>query len=221
MMGATLEQEDPHDDEKPAHLVTLSSYYMGQLEVTQELWMAVMGSNNNPSYFTHGGRYPVERVSWKDCQTFIDKLNTKLADKLNGMKFRLPTEAEWEFAARGGNKRKGWQYSGDFVSGKTLKDYAWYKDNSDSKTHPCGNKYGNELGLYDMSGNVWEWCQDGYGDYSSSAQTNPVLATSSTHKVLRGGSWRRNTTSCRTTDRLYDLSGVKMDEYGFRLVLSY
>ena len=226
MMGATLEQEEPSDDEKPVHPVTLSSYYMGQLEVTQELWMAVMGSDNNPSYFTHGGRYPVERVSWNDCQTFLLVLNLSLINKLDGMKFRLPTEAEWEFAARGGNKRRGYQYSGwcgnsDPIEKYDLNDYAWYEDNSDKKTHPCGDKYPNELGLYDMSGNVYEWCQDGYTDYSSSAQTNPILYPKGSNKVRRGGSWWGRAKICSTTDRAYAPSGYTADDTGFRLVLSH
>ncbi|MBQ8608093.1 MAG: SUMF1/EgtB/PvdO family nonheme iron enzyme, partial [Bacteroidaceae bacterium] len=160
-MGATSEQVNPYNDEKPVHSVTLSSYSIGQTEVTQALWKAVMGSN--PSRF-RGDNLPVERVSWNDCRTFIRKLNA-----LTGRTFRLPTEAEWEFAARGGNQSQGYQYSGS----NNLGSVAWYDSNSGDKTHPVATKSANELGLYDMSGNVWEWCQDWYGSYSSSSQTNP------------------------------------------------
>ena len=172
-MGATSEQGSYVDsDEQPVHQVTLSDYYIGETEVTQELWQAVMGSN--PSKFTGSGLLPVEKVSWDDCQTFITKLNV----------FRLPTEAEWEFAARGGNSSQGYKYSGS----NNIDDVAWYTNNSNSKTHEVGTKAPNELGIYDMSGNVWEWCQDWDGSYSSSAQTNPTGPTSGAERVYRGGS---------------------------------
>ena len=173
-MGATSEQgSDCRSDEKPVHQVTLSDYYIGETEVTQELWQAVMGSN--PSKFSGSGKLPVEKVSWNDCQTFITKLNA-----LTGKQFRLPTEAEWEFAARGGNLSKGYKYSGS----NDISIVAWYSGNSDHKTHKVGTKAPNELGIYDMSGNVWEWCQDyWYDSYSSSAQTDR------SHRVFRGGSW--------------------------------
>ena len=176
-MGATSEQgSDVYTDEKPVHRVTLSSYSIGKYEVTQELWEAVMGSN--PSYHK-GSRRPVDEVSWDDCQDFIRKLN-----ELTGANFRLPTEAEWEFAARGGNSSRGYKYSGS----DTLDNVAWYYDNSESETHDVGTKSSNELGLYDMSGNVWEWCNDRYGSYSSSSQTNPK-GGSSYRRVFRGGCW--------------------------------
>ena len=133
-------------DEKPVHSVTLSDYYIGQTEVTQELWQAVMGSN--PSDFK-GAKNPVNNVSWNDCQEFIIKLN-----RLTGGRFRLPTEAEWEYAARGGNKSRGYIFSGSDYLGSV----AWYEDNSGDEVHPIGSKSANELGLYDMSGNVFEWC---------------------------------------------------------------
>ena len=196
-MGATSEQgSDASSDEKPTHRVTLSSYMIGQTEVTQDLWQAVMG--NNPSRFTGGASRPVERVSWDDCQTFLRKLNS-----LTGQRFRLPTEAEWEFAARGGNKTKHYKYSGS----NTLDNVAWYDENSGSTTHPVGTKSANELGIYDMSGNVWEWCSDWYGSYSSSSQTNPQGPSSGSYRVIRGGSWfnyawycRVSYRSCRTPD---------------------
>lgn len=206
-MGATSEQgSDVYDDAKPAHRVTLSSYYIGKYEVTQAEWKAVMGSN--PSYFK-GDNLPVENVSWDDCQTFIRKLNA-----LTGRKFRLPTEAEWEFAARGGTNSRGYKYSGS----NTIGSVAWNYYNSGSKTHPVGQKSPNELGLYDMSGNVEEWCQDRYGGYSSSSQTNPVVSGFwFTARVYRGGSWI-NAGKCRVSYR--DFSGCDGDEYlGLRLAL--
>lgn len=176
----------------PVHSVTLSDYYIGETEVTQELWQAVMGSN--PSYFSGAKRAkcPVEEVSWNDCQTFITKLNA-----LTGQDFRLPTEAEWEFAAKGGTQSKGYTYSGS----NTVGDVAWYTSNSGSQTHDVATKAPNELGLYDMSGNVWEWCQDWYGSYSSSAQTNPTGPSSGSHRVLRGGGWLNNAEHCWTAFR--------------------
>ena len=172
-MGATSEMKDPYDDERPTHQVTLTNnYYMGKTEVTQALWKAVMGSN--PSSFK-GDNKPVENVSWNDCQTFIKKLN-----QATGKNFRLPTEAEWEFAARGGNNSKHYQYSGS----NNIDDVAWDTDDSDG-THDVATKSPNELGLYDMSGNVSEWCQDVYGNYSSSAQTDPKGPTGESFRVLR------------------------------------
>ena len=207
-MGATSEQKKPDDDEKPTHRVSLSSFYIGKYEVTQALWKAVMGSN--PSRF-EGDNLPVERVSWNDCQTFLRKLNA-----MTGKNFRLPTEAEWEFAARGGNRSRGYQYSGSNV----LSDVAWYYDNSGSKTHNVGTKAPNELGIYDMSGNVWEWCQDWKGSYSSSAQTNPKGPSSGSFRVLRGGSWYYLARDCRVTIRNSGAPDLWDDDLGLRLVLS-
>ena len=209
-MGATSEQgSDAYSDEKPTHQVTLSDYYIGETEVTQELWKAVMGSN--PSYFS-GTNLPVEQVSWDDCQTFITKLN-----QLTGKNFRLPTEAEWEYAARGGQKSRGYKYAGS----NTLSDVAWYTDNSGSKTHPVKQKQANELGLYDMTGNVYEWCQDwyGYGSYSSNAQTNPTGPSSGSNRVYRGGSWNINASGCRVAYRGRSSPGDRDYYLGFRVVL--
>ena len=190
-MGATSEQgSDAFDWEKPVHSVTLSDYYIGQTEVTQELGEAVMGSN--PSYFTGDNRRPVEKVSWDDCQEFIEKLN-----RLTGKNFRLPTEAEWEYAARGGNKSRGYKYSGS----NNPDAVAWYDKNSGYETHPVAQKQSNELGLYDMSGNVWEWCQDWYGAYSSNSQTNPRGASTGGSCVLRGGSWGSRARGVRVSNR--------------------
>ena len=206
-MGATPEQQNPDDDEKPAHEVTLSSFHIGQTEVTQALWKAVMGEN--PSYFK-GDNLPVERVSWDDCQTFIRKLN-----EITKQNFRLPTEAEWEFAARGGNKSRGYQYSGS----KTLDEVAWYESNSSGKTHPVGSKAPNELGLFDMSGNVWEWCQDWKGEYPSTRQTDPKGPDSGTYRVGRGGSWDYYAGFCRSSFRSIYAPDNRYDYLGLRLVL--
>ena len=177
-MGATYEQEgDAERDEKPVHSVILSSYYIGKTEVTQALWQAVMGSN--PSNFK-GADLPVECVSWNDCQEFIQKLN-----RLTGRNFRLPTEAEWEFACRGGNNSRGYKYSGS----NNLGSVAWYDGNSGDKTHPVATKAPNELGIYDMTGNVWEWCGDWYANYTSNSQSNPSGPQSGSNRVFRGGSW--------------------------------
>ena len=190
--GGTFQMgsDDGYEWEKPVHRVTLSDYYIGETEVAQELWIAVMGSN--PSYCTGNMQCPVEMVSWNDCQTFISKLN-----QLTGETFRLPTEAQWEYAARGGNKSKGYTYSGSNV----IDDVAWYDDNSGEMTYPVKTKVPNELGIYDMSGNVWEWCSDWYGSYSSAAQTDPTGPATGSHRVMRGGSWGSYASSCRVASR--------------------
>ena len=207
--GGTFQMGGILDDyEKPIHQVTLTNdYYIGETEVTQELWTAVMGSN--PSYFKSSDQLPVEQVSWNDCQTFISKLNT-----LTGRTFRLPSEAEWEFAARGGNASEGYTYSGS----NTVGDVAWYDSNSSSKTHEVATKAPNELGIYDMSGNVWEWCQDWYGSYSSSAQTNPTGPTSGSFRVYRGGGWNYFDYNCRVAVRDYVTPDFNYFS-GFRLAL--
>ena len=208
-MGATSEQEaDDWDREKPVHSVTLSSYYIGKTEVTQALWKAVMGSN--PSYFKSDNQ-PVENVSWNDCHEFIRKLNA-----LTGQNFRLPTEAEWEFACRGGNNSRGYKYSGS----NNLGSVAWYDGNSGNKTHPVGTKAPNELGIYDMSGNVWEWCADWYGDYSSGAQTNPTGPYGGSNRVYRGGSWNYDVGRCRSSNRDFYYPWIRDIILGLRLALS-
>ena len=209
MMGATSEMKDPDIDEKPVHQVILTNdYYMGKYEVTQALWEAVMGSN--PSYFK-GDNLPVETVSWNDCQEFISKLNS-----MTGRKFRLPTEAEWEYAARGGKKSRGYQYSGS----SNISDVAWYDGNSANKTHPVGTKQANELGIYDMTGNVWEWCQDWYGSYSSSSQRNPTGDTSGSRRVFRGGCKYGDARLCRSSRRGINAPYFSSYVIGLRLSLS-
>ena len=208
-MGATPEMENPYNDEKPTRCVTLTNdYYIGKYEVTQALWQAVMGSN--PSN-RKGDNLPVEEVSWDDCQEFISKLN-----RMTSKTFRLPTEAEWEYAARGGNKSKGYQYSGS----NNLSDVAWYRDNSGYKTYAVGTKQPNELGIYDMSGNVWEWCQDWYGEYSSSSQVNPTGANSGSSRVNRGGAVGNDARLCRSSCRANDVPGTHYSILGLRLSLS-
>ena len=208
-MGATAEMKNPNDDEKPTHRVTLTNdYYIGKYEVTQALWQAVMGKKTSKFKWYN---LPVEQVSWDACQKFISKLN-----RITGKTFRLPTEAEWEYAARGGNKSRGYQYSGS----NNLSDVAWYGDNSGNKTHAVGTKQPNELGIYDMSGNVREWCQDWYGVYSSSSQVNPTGANSGSYRVFRGSSWLGSAWGCRSCFRSYNSPDYRGSDLGLRLVLS-
>jgi formylglycine-generating enzyme required for sulfatase activity len=195
-------------DEKPVHSVTLSAFNIGKYEVTQAQWKVVMG--NNPSNFTGCDDCPVENVSWNDVQDFIRKLNAQ-----TGKNYRLPTEAEWEYAAKGGKSGKGYTYSGS----NDLNAVAWNSDNSGSKTHSIGGKQANELGIYDMSGNVWEWCSDWYDTYTSYSETNPTGASSGQLRVLRGGSWLSSANRCRTAFRFRRNPDDWYYYYGFRLVL--
>ncbi len=221
-MGATAEQgSDAYNDEYPAHQVTLSSFSIGETEVTQELWQAVMGSN--PSYF-NGGNYgtnlqrPVECVSWNDCQQFITKLN-----QMTGKQFRLPTEAEWEYAARGGNRSQGYKYSGS----NNVDYVAWYWGNIPSQssgtsgygTQTVATKQANELGIYDMSGNVWEWCLDWYSSYSTDPQTNPTGPATGSYRVGRGGSWDYDARGCRVSYRNRGSADYRFSRLGLRLAL--
>ena len=209
-MGATSEQgSDADSDEKPAHSVTLSSYYIGETEVTQALWYAVMGAKptSSKSWTTDyglGDEYPAYYISWKDCETFIAKLNS-----ITGKNFRFPTEAEWEYAARGGSKSRGYKYSGS----NAIDEVAWYRDNSGSETHPVKGKSPNELGLYDMSGNVYEWCQDWYASYGSSSGSEGSV------RVIRGGSWDLDAGFCRVSIRNYCTPSYSHYYFGLRLAL--
>ena len=215
-MGCTSEQgDDCWDSEKPVHKVTLSNYYIGETEVTQALWKAVMGTESTHSggwttEYGRGDNYPAYRVSYDDVKTFISRLNQK-----TGRTFRMPTEAEWEYAARGGKKSRGYKYSGS----NTIGDVAWYTDNSGSKTHPVKQKQANELGIYDMSGNVYEWCSDWYGGYSSSSQSNPIGPDKGSYRVIRGGYWGIRARNCRVSYRNYSAPSYRLNFLGFRLVL--
>ncbi len=238
LMGATA--SDPSSSnydpdavahESPVHSVTLSSYYIGKYEVTQALWEYVMDYDGvaadgspmtgvlggpwlNDSPYSTGGLgedYPAYRVSHDDIVNyFLPRLNA-----ITGKNYRLPTEAEWEYAARGGNKSQGYKYSGS----NTIDDVAWHGGNSSSTTHVVGTKQANELGIYDMSGNVWEWCSDWYGDYSSSAQTDPTGPSTGTKRVFRGGGKDYIGNTCRVTHRAnYCSPNQCTSDIGFRLV---
>ena len=208
-MGATVEQgSDAEDDEKPAHQVTLSSFYICKHEVTQEEWEAVMGSNQA---CWKGKRLPMESVSWNECQTFISKL-----DSITGKRYRMPTEAEWEYAARGGKNSIGYKYSGNDI----LEGVAWYQDNSGYRTHEVMVKAPNELGLYDMSGNVAEWCDDWYDSeyYANSPNNNPKGPSSGSDHVKRGGCWNNNDVDCRVSYR-HVFGNWRDERIGLRLAL--
>lgn len=222
-MGATNEQGgDVNDKECPAHQVTVSTFSIGQTEVTQALWLAVMGTN--PSYFTSAHGYtddlqrPVERVSWNDCRIFTSRLNW-----ITGKQFRLPTEAEWEYAARGGSLNQGYLYAGR----NDLNEIAWFCDDIPSHTsetagygtQPVASKYPNELGLYDMSGNVWEWCFDRFGPYGKKSQKNPIGPKSGASRVNRGGSWLESAGSCRVSGRYDCVPEYLSNDLGMRLAL--
>jgi formylglycine-generating enzyme required for sulfatase activity len=189
--------------------VTVSNFRMGKYEVTQAQYRAVMGTN--PSAFKDCDNCPVENVSWDDAQAYLVKLNS-----MTGKTYRLPTEAEWEFAARGGKHSQNYTYSGS----NSLDAVAWHGNNSDSKTHPVGGKQANELGLYDLTGNVWEWCQDWYGSGYSGATVNPQGAATGSYRVFRGGSWNNYASNCRVSDRFYNTPTYRYNSLGFRVVWS-
>lgn len=212
-MGATPEQGgESLTDEKPVHKVAVSSFYIGETEVTQDLWIAVMG--NNPSRFK-GNRLPVECVDWGSCKVFIEKLNA-----MTNMHFRLPTEAEWEYASRGGEKSDKFRYSG----GNSINEVAWFSNNSNEKTHIVGTKSPNKIGIYDLSGNVQEWCEDYFSPYEKSSQTNPTGPANGVSwrkaRIIRGGSCNDIEYRCRICVR-FDLpeSGYYNEFTGFRLAL--
>ena len=206
-------------DETPPHFVTVSSFYMAETEVTQGLWEAVMGTTveqqrdkANPEWPLRGvgANYPMYYVSWDDCQAFVEKLSG-----LTGKKFRLPTEAEWEFAARGGKMAKGDKYAGSKHMGLA----GWYYMNSASTSHPVKEKAANELGLYDMSGNVWEWCSDWYARYDRALQTDPQGPATGVERVLRGGGWAYYASRCRVSFRYKFDPEHSNSSYGFRIVM--
>jgi formylglycine-generating enzyme required for sulfatase activity len=204
---------DVDNDEMPVHEVCVDDFYIGRHEVTQGQWGEVMGSN--PSNFMNGNNFPVERVSWNDVQDFIRKLNNR-----TGRNYRLPTEAEWEYAARSGEKKETWAGTSDKSE---LRRYAWYSsNNSRGQTHPVGQKEPNGLGLYDMTGNVWEWCPDWYDEsyYKNSPRNNPKGASSGSRHVYRGGSWFDEPRYARASNRYGNTPGHKSSNLGFRLAMT-
>ena len=195
-------------DEKPLHSVHINDFFIGKYEVTQRQWRRVMG--NNPSFFNYCEECPVENVSWKDVDRFIQELN-----RITGMNYRLPTEAEWEYAARGGNKSMGYVFSGSDDPDQV----AWYAKNNKQHTRKPGLKKPNELGIYDMSGNVMEWCFDWYTNtyYMDAPFKDPQGPSNGTHKVIRGGSWNNELDAIRCCNRAYSVLGGNYDDLGFRL----
>ncbi len=204
--GSFMMGNDKIRNERPSHNVTLSDYYIGETEVTQALWNAVMGEN--PSYF-QGEELPVECVSWDDCQKFVKKLN-----ELTGRQFSMPTEAEWEYAARNAGK-DNYSYSG----GNKLRSLAWYSINTSSMPRSVKTKKPNGLGLYDMSGNIFEWCYDWYGAYNRDASKDPTGPSEGTRRVIRGGSWGYDETYCTVTKRVFYSPDLRSYSIGFRLAL--
>ncbi|MBW6511260.1 MAG: formylglycine-generating enzyme family protein [Desulfuromonadaceae bacterium] len=194
-------------DEKPVHEVCVDDFYMGKYEVTQGQWQKVTGSN--PAHVKKGNNYPVEKVSWNDVQGYLRQLNQR-----SGKTFRLPTEAEWEYAARSGGKSEKYSGSNDVDA------VAWYNGNSGNQTHPVGQKQPNGLGLYDMSGNVWEWCQDWYdsGYYTKSPRQNPQGPSGGSFRVERGGGWNNGPRGVRSAYRIRSSPGNRSNYLGFRLV---
>jgi len=220
LMGATTEQGKNCDsDETPIHKVTLSSFYIGKYPITQQQWKILMGTdikqqrdrvNSSFSIRGEGDNYPMYYVSWDEAQEFINRLN-----EVTGKKYRLPTEAEWEFACRGGLKSAHYKYSGS----NNINKVTWCKDNSGYTAHPVGMKKPNELGIYDMGGNVSEWCSDLKGNYLSEEQIDPIGNTQGSKRVLRGGSWYDIPSYCRVAHRRQEYQNVHYYDLGFRLVL--
>jgi formylglycine-generating enzyme required for sulfatase activity len=224
-MGDTF--GDGEGNEKPVHEVCVDDFYMGETEITQRQWTEIMGpapesinQGSNPSSIKNCDDCPVEQVNWNDVQDFINKLNQRHPGRVEGMKYRLPTEAEWEYAARSGGKKE--KFAG-ISSESELREYAWYDENSGNKTHPVKEKRQNGLGLYDMSGNIWEWCSDWYDDdyYRKSPKDNPQGPSSGLAHVLRGGSWSSEPQYLRASCRNRGESSRRFDFIGFRCVLSH
>lgn len=219
-MGCSNEQGKCGGDENPTHLVDISDFYIGKFEVTQELWKAVMSEtieqhrdkiNTKRPLYGNDAKCPMYYLSWDDCMSFVEKLN-----KLTGKNFRLPTEAEWEYAARGGKYSGTYRYAGS----NNYDEVCWHSENSGVITHPVGMKKCNELGLYDMSGNVWEWCSDWYDVYDNTHQTNPAgPEKSGLGKVLRGGSWYNKPEYCRVARRMFRNTDNRGSSFGLRLAM--
>jgi formylglycine-generating enzyme required for sulfatase activity len=219
-MGCTGDQgNECESDESPNRMTTVSSFYIGMLEVTQSQWEKVMGTSiyqqqskaGGSNTYGVGSDYPMYYVSWEEAKEFCARLSRQ-----TGRNYSLPTEAEWEYAARGGKRNEGTKYAG----GWSIDDVAWYDGNSNSSTHMCGTKRSNALGIYDMSGNVWEWCEDWYGSqYLQYDNNNPKGASTGSNRVLRGGSWRSFAGSCRVANRDIGSPGHRRYNFGFRIVL--
>ena len=210
LMGCMSEHKDDcYDYEEPEHTETLGDFYIGKYEVTQAQWKAVMG--NNPSGFK-GDDLPVENVSWNDAQEFIKKLNAA-----TGKAYRLPTAAEWEYAARGGGQSRKYNYSG----GNSVEDVAWYEGNSGSKTHPVGTKSANELGIHDMSGNVWEWMSDIYGNIDGAPNANSADRDKDMPRIIRGGGWGSYARGVRVSNYFNNGPGNRYNILGFRLACDF
>ena len=218
-LGCIADQGDScRERELPSHNVKLTDFYIGETEVTQAQWMAVMGSDNNPSYWK-GNTLPVERVSWAECHRFVTRLNKYLAKELpEGYHFALPSEAQWEYAARGGMKSAGMRYAGS----NDLKQIAWFYDNSSQRTHDVRIKTANELGIFDMSGNVWEWCEDWYDEDFYAENTdwhNPMNNQETSYRVQRGGSWNYAASYSRCATRDRGSIHSRYEDCGFRVAL--
>jgi formylglycine-generating enzyme required for sulfatase activity len=209
MMGSN----EGDEDEKPVHEVSLNGFYMGKYEVTQEQWVKVMASNPSNFYFSGCLQCPIENVSWNDVQDFIIKLNAK-----SGKSYRLPTEAEWEYAAKGGNKNSLYKYAGS----DNIDEVAFYANNANNEPHPVGTKKANTLGIFDMTGNVWEWCSDWYdkNHYQYSAKNNPEGVLTGDYRVLRGGSFSYDAYDSRTANRNSIKPSISVISTGFRLACS-
>ena len=201
------------ENEKLVHIVTLNSYYIGKYELTQKQWRDVMRSDPAKLAFSGCDDCPVERVSWEEVQIYLQQLNLK-----TGKHYRLPTEAEWEFAARGGNSSKNYTYSGS----DSIVDVAWYEANSSGKAHTVHGLQANELGIYDMTGNVWEWCSDWFDEnyYERSPAQNPKGADSGFYRVARGGGWGATSANCRVAFRYKFTPSLRNNRLGFRVALS-
>ena len=232
--GGTFQMgsNDGESDEKPMHRVTLSDFAIGKYEITVQQYMQFVNETKThyPEWLEQGSNYniktgkddhykklgdalqnsnnPIVGISWDDAVAYCEWLSQK-----TNKKYRLPTEAEWEYAARGGNKSSGYKYSGS----NTIGDVAWLSDNASSQTHPVGQKQRNELGIYDMSGNVWEWCSDWYGTYNSSSQQNPTGAITGSDRVYRGGGWSNGAAYCRSAFRYNDTPTYRYSNVGFRV----
>lgn len=211
-MGYTSEQNNCREDEKPVHPVNIEDFQISKFEVTQAQWRAVMGSDPEKLKFKGCDKCPEERVSWNGVLQFLQKLN-----ELTRKSYRRPSESEWEFAARGGQNSKGFRYSGS----NNLQVVAWFIENSEEKTHPVGGRKPNELGVYDMSGNVEEWCQDVYqNNYNGAPDDGSAWEYKGVNRVIRGGSWFFSAVNCRVSFRHYWLPNSRYIHVGFRLAHS-